>query len=101
MGFPTAVIVGGLVGVVGCVPSAVLFERALKRGARVSVAAGIVSVMVSYLMLLVALVVAYVVMGSADDGFLAFACSMVALFLLFWAVEAVRAWRAANGGARA
>lgn len=98
MGLPAAVIVGGLVGVVGCVPAAVLFERALKRGAKVSVAAGIASVMVSYLMLLAALLVAYV---ADSDGFLVFACSMVALFLLFWAVEAVRAWRAANGGPRA
>ncbi|MBM6774695.1 hypothetical protein [Olsenella profusa] len=98
MGLPAALIVGGLVGVAGCVPAAVLFERALKRGAKVSVAAGIASVMVSYLALLLALAVAY---ALAEDVFLAFACSMVALFLLFWAVEAVRAWRAANGGPRA
>lgn len=91
----TAALVGALVGAVGCVPAAVLFERALKRGAKVSVTAGIASVMVSYLMLLAALVVAYVV--DADD-FLAFACSMVASFLLVWAVEAVRGWRAANRG---
>ena len=58
MSLPTAAIVGGLVGVVGGVPAAILFEGALKRGARVSVAAGIASVMVSYLMLLVALLVA-------------------------------------------
>lgn len=101
MSLPTAAIVGGLVGVVGCVPAAILFEGALKRGARVSVAAGIASVMVSYLMLLVALLVAYAVTGGTGDDFLVFACSMVALFLLFWAVEAVRAWRAANGGPRA
>lgn len=101
MSLPTAAIVGGLVGVVGCVPAAILFEGALRRGARVSVTAGIASVMVSYLMLLVALLVVYVVADGAGDEFLVFACSMVALFLLFWAVEAVRAWRAANGGPRA
>lgn len=101
MSLPAAAIAGGLVGMVGCVPSALLFERALKRGAKVSVTAGIASVMVSYLMLLVALLVAYVVSDGTGDEFLVFACSMVALFLLFWAVEAVRAWRAANGGPQA
>lgn len=34
----------------------------------------------------------------ASEKALTFGCAMVASFLLFWAVEAVRAWKAANSG---
>ena len=52
---------------------------------------------VSFLTLTVVLLVVYL---AADTGFLEFGCSMIAAFLLLWAVEAIRAWRAANGRPR-
>ena len=100
MDVTSAVLAGALAGLAGCVPLAVPFEGALRAGAKVSIAAGMAGVMASFLMMTVALAAAYAVAG-AGRPFLAFACSMVALFLLFWAVEAIRAWRAANGRRRA
>lgn len=98
MDFSTAVVSGALFGLLGCVAPAALFERALRGGARVSLAAGVAAVGASFLMLTVVLLAGYVL---AEERFLEFGCSMVAAFLLFWAVEATRAWRAANGRPRA
>ena len=62
-----------------------------------SLAAGIAAIGASFLSLTVVLLVVYLV---TSEGFLEFGCSMVGALLLFWAVEAGRAWRSANGGAR-
>ncbi|QOY60764.1 hypothetical protein [Thermophilibacter immobilis] len=97
MDFSTAIVAGGICGLVGCVTPAVVFERALRPGTRVSMSAGIASIMVSFLVLSGVLLVVYLV---TDTGLLEFGCAMVASFLLFWAVEALRAWRAANGRAQ-
>lgn len=95
MDLPVAVVCGALFGLLGCVAPAVPFEWALRGGARASVAVGLASCLVSFLVLTGALLAVYIV---ARAGFFEFGCAMVASFLLFWAVEAVRAWRAANGG---
>lgn len=94
MGTASAVAVGALAGIVGSVPSAILFEFALKRSARVNLAAGIASVFVSFLVLSGALLAVYL---REEERLLEFGCAMVASFLLFWAIEALRAWRVANG----
>lgn len=90
----TAVAAGVLFGLLGCLAPALLFERALRTGTRVSVGAGIASILASFLVMSCAILAVRLLAGS---GFVEFGFSMVASFLLFWGVEAVRAWRAANG----
>ena len=94
MDLPTAVFFGVLFGLMGCLAPAVLFERALAGGAGVSLGMCLASILVSLVMLTVVLLVVYTAAGT---GFLEFGCAMVVSFLLFWAVEAVRGWRSANG----
>lgn len=96
MDVPVAVVSGALFGLLGCAAPAALFERALRGDAPVSLAAGIAAVGASFLTLTVVLLAVFAV---ASEGFLEFGCSMVGAWLLFWAVEARRAWRSANGGA--
>lgn len=93
MGIMYLLTVGVVCGVVGCIPSAFLFEEALKQGRRVNVGEGLRSILVSFAMLSFAIVVVWLVDSSAV---LWFGCAMIASFLLFWAVEALRGWRAAN-----
>ncbi|WP_455137117.1 hypothetical protein [Thermophilibacter sp.] len=93
MGDAIVVALGALIGVLGSFPPAVLFEGALRRSAHVNLAAGIVSIAISFLTLLAALFIGYVL---NPDVFEAFAVALVASFLAFWGVEAVRGWRAAN-----
>ena len=92
-----AVVSGALFGLMGCVAPAVLFERALRGSRAVSLAAGIAAMGVTFLTLTVVLLVVYT---ATNTGFLEFGCALVAAFLLFWGVEAIRAWRAANGRPR-
>ena len=93
---PVAIVSGVLFGLMGCVAPAALFERALRGGAQVSLGAAIAAVGVSFFTLTAVLLVVYT---ATNAGFLEFGCAMVGSFLLFWAVEAVRGWRAANGRA--
>ena len=91
-----AVVSGALFGLMGCVAPAVLFERALRGSRAVSLAAGIAAMGVTFLTLTVVLLVVYT---ATNTGFLEFGCALVAAFLLFWGIEAIRAWRVANGRA--
>lgn len=90
-----AMLAGAVCGLIGCAFPAFLFEGALKEGTRVNMAAGIASILSSFLLLSLALLAVY---AAASESVLVFGCAMVASFLLFWAVEAIRAWRVANGG---
>ena len=94
MDFSVAVIAGAFFGLMGCMAPAVLFERALRGDACPSLAAGIAAVGASFVTLTAVLLVVYT---ATNAGFLEFGCALVAAFLLFWGVEAIRAWRAANG----
>ena len=76
--------------------SGALFERALRGNPGVSLASGIAAVGVSFFSLTVVLLVVYT---ATNAGFLEFGCALVVSFLLFWGIEAIRAWRAANGRA--
>lgn len=96
MGGAQAIIVGSAFGILGALPSAVLFERALGRHRAPSVAAGLVSVMASFTTLSCAILVVWMV--SRDDV-LAFGVAEAVSFLLVWVIEAVRAWRDAQRGA--
>ncbi len=89
-----AIVSGALFGLLGCVAPAALFERALRGNPRVSLASGIAAVGVSFFSLTVVLLVVYT---ATNAGFLEFGCALVAAFLLFWGIEAIRAWRVANG----
>ena len=91
-----AVASGAFFGLLGCVAPAVLFERALRGRPGATLASGLAAVIVSFLTLTVVLLVVYT---DTNTGFLEFGCALVASFLLFWGVEAIRAWRAANGRA--
>ena len=93
MDFPVAIVSGALFGLLGCVAPAALFERALRGGSEVSLGSGLAAVLVSFVTLTVVLLVVYSVTGT---GFLEFGCALVAAFLLFWGIEAARAWGAAN-----
>ena len=92
-----AIVSGAIFGLMGCIAPAILFERALRGSRAVSLAAGIAAMGVTFLTLTVVLLVVYT---STNTGFLEFGCALVAAFLLFWGVEAIRAWRAANGRPR-
>lgn len=91
-----AIASGALFGLLGCVAPAALFERALRGRPGATLASGLAAVVVSFLTLTVVLLVVYT---ATSTGFLEFGCALVAAFLLFWGVEAIRAWRAANGRA--
>lgn len=91
-----AVASGAFFGLLGCVAPAVLFERALRGRPGATLASGLAAVIVSFLTLTVVLLVVYT---ATNTGFLEFGCALVAAFLLFWGIEAIRAWRAANGRA--
>lgn len=88
-----AVVVGALAGLAGAFPPALLFELALRKARPVDVATGLAGIMVSFMLLLLALIVVRLV--SRRDV-LVFGCAEVASFLLVWAIEAWRAWRDAN-----
>ena len=66
-----AIALGAVCGIVGAIPSGVLFERALKRGTKdsVSVEAGLASTMASFLFLSAAIYVAHLLMGDYDLWF--------------------------------
>ncbi len=93
----TFILVGALWGIIGSVFPGFLFEKALKGGttAKVNLSLGMVSIFSSFVLLSLAQLVVY---HLASEKALAFGCAMVASFLLFWAVEAARAWKAANSG---
>lgn len=91
-----AVASGAFFGLLGCVAPAALFERALRGRPGATLASGLAAVIVSFLTLTVVLLVVYT---ATNTGFLEFGCALVAAFLLFWGIEAIRAWRAANGRA--
>ena len=88
-----------LFGLLGCAFPACLFESSLKRGTRqgVSVGMGLVSILVSFVFLLAALLVVNL---KARGHTLLFGCVMVGTFLAFWGVESIKALhavRAADG----
>lgn len=84
---------GMVMGVVGSVPPAFLFEQALRDARFVSVASGLASIMASFSMLSVAI---FAIWLTAPQKVLFFGIGLVASFLLVWAVEAWRAWCAAQ-----
>ena len=89
-----AIALGAVCGIVGAIPSGVLFERGTKDS--VSVEAGLASTMASFLFLSAAIYVAHLLMGDYD---LWFGCSAVVVFLGFWGIESVKGWKAAQGPA--
>lgn len=80
-------------GVAGALPQAYLFERALKGYKGVRIDLGLLSVLVSFVMLTLVLLVVWLVAPAQE---LVFGTVMVSAYLALWGVEAVRAWRAAN-----
>lgn len=98
---PQAIVFGLALGIVGAVPPALLFERAL-RGARnllaqaPSVAAGLVSIGMSFVLLILPVAIVRVL---APNYVVPFGSAEAASFLLVWAVEGWRAWHDAQQGA--
>ena len=92
-----AIVSGAIFGLMGCLAPAILFERALRGSRAVSLTACLAAMGVTFLTLTVVLLVVYT---ATKTGFLEFGCALVAAFLLFWGVEAIRAWRATNGRSR-
>ena len=91
-----ACILGALVGIVGALPPAYLFEQALKGTRSVSVAAGLASIFISFAMLSG---VTFTVWATTPHNVLCFGVAEAASFLLIWVVEAWRAWRDAHRAA--
>lgn len=96
MGTTQAIIMGSVIGVIGALPPALLFELALRNDQRVNVAVGLASILISFIMLSVAV---FVIWLAARGLVLPFGVAEAASFLLVWAVEAWRAWRDAQSGA--
>lgn len=94
---PVVIALGALVAILASLPQAHLFERALKENARVGLAAGLASVLFSFLTLTAAVLVVYLV---TSESVLGFGCAAVSAFLLLWAAESLRAWRCANRASR-
>ena len=87
------IMLGALIGIVGALPSAYLFEQALRGTRSVSVAAGLASIFISFAMLSGAIFVVWVI---TPHNVLCFGVAEAASFLLVWVVEAWRAWRDAH-----
>lgn len=85
------VLIGAVCGLLGCLPPGFLLERVLKGRTRVQVARGIASILVSFGFMSAALVA---VRAAQRDKVLVFGVAMMAAFLLFWGVEALRIWLA-------
>lgn len=96
MGTIQAIIMGSVIGIVGALPPAFLFELALKKDKRVNVAVGLASILISFIMLSIAV---FVIWLAARELVLPFGVAEATSFLLVWAVEAGRAWRDAQSGA--
>ncbi len=93
----TFILAGLACGIMGSAFPGLLFEKALKGGktAKVNLSLGMVSIFSSFVLLSLAQLAVY---RLASEKALTFGCAMVASFLLFWAIEAARAWKAANSG---
>lgn len=92
-----AVVMGSACGLIGALPSAVLLERALRKGRNTpTVVGGIASIMISFALLTCTILVVWLV---SRRSVLVFGVAEVASFLLVWSIEAVRAWRDAQRGA--
>lgn len=91
----STILAGAVCAVIGSVFPGFLFEKALKEGkrAKVSMSLGMASIFSSFVLLSLAQLAVYC---FASEKALTFGCAMVASFLLIWAVEAARAWKAAN-----
>ena len=87
--------VGSFLGIVGALPSAYLFEQALRKVRPVSVASGLASILASYIMLCVAVFVVWLV---SRENALPFGVAEAVSFLLVWAIEAWRGWHDAQRG---
>lgn len=96
MSSASACVAGVFFGLLGSLPPAYLFERALKTGTRASVGSGLASILASFVLQSLALVAVGLL---ARERLLEFGCTMVGAFLCVWGVESVRAWRAANASA--
>ncbi|WP_321970668.1 hypothetical protein [Paratractidigestivibacter sp.] len=94
----STILAGAACAAIGSAFPAILFEKALREGkrAKVNMALGLASIFSSFVLLTAAQLAVY---RFASEKFFAFGCAMVAFFLLIWAVEAIRAWKSANGGA--
>ena len=89
------VAMGVAIGLLGAVPPAFLFEQALRKVRPVSVATGLASIMVSFVMLSVAVFAVWI---ASRKDVLAFGTAEAASFLLVWVIEAWRGWRDAQRG---
>ena len=96
MGQMHVMVLGAVMGLLGVLPSGILFELVLTRGKRVGVGAGLASVLVSFAFMSVA---ARAVRLLKHEHTLVFGGAMACTFLAAWAVEAWRAWRDANAPA--
>ena len=90
------VVLGAVLGVVGALPAVYLLEQALRKRGAANVATGLISVMISFIMLSSAILAVWLL---SRDNVLAFGVAEAAAFLLVWVIEAVRAWRDAQRGA--
>ncbi len=90
MGTTQAIIMGSVIGIIGALPPAFLFELALRKDQRVNVAVGLASILISFIMLSVAV---FVIWLAARELVLPFGTAEAVSFLFVWVVEAWRAWR--------
>ncbi|MBR3157493.1 MAG: hypothetical protein IKG18_09100 [Atopobiaceae bacterium] len=96
MGGVCAIVAGSVFGVLGALPPALLFERALRGSRPVGVTFGLASIMLAFTVHVCSVFAVWIV--SREDV-LFFGAAEAISFLLVWVVEAVRAWRDAQRGA--
>ena len=95
MNLSVVVLLGVVCGLAGAVPPAFLFEVALRdnKSRVTTVSAGLASIMVSFAMLSLAILVVRLV---AQEATFAFGVATSATFLAVWGIESIRGWRAAQ-----
>lgn len=96
MGGVCAVVAGFVFGILGALPSVVLFERALRKDRSVSVAVGLASIMVTFAVQSGSVLAVWL---TSRADVLLFGAAEAVSYLFVWVVEAIRAWCDAQRGA--
>ena len=91
-----AILMGVVLGIASSLPAMFLFEQALGNRHHPRVAVGLICIVASFVVLSAAVLRVWLI---APGSVLVFGASEAVSFLLVWAVEAWRAWRAAQGDA--
>lgn len=91
----SSVALGLLCGLIGALPQAYVLEHVRTGRRNASIALGLLSAIVTFVMLVCCL---FVVWCVAPTQALSFGLALVFAYLTFWVIEALRAWKDAQQG---